>query len=235
MDVVLFDLDDTLYDQVMPFERAFSDTIGPVDRPGVPKLFHAYKHHSEELFRASADGTLSTERMRVLRIQRTCADAGITIPDETAETFQRAYTWNQYHAITLTPAIRRLLAWCADNVRIGIVTNGPDAHQRAKVRALGLDEWFSPERVFVSGALGMAKPGAAIFRHTAAALGATAGDCVYVGDSPANDVAGACSAGMPVIWFDRRGNQLVGDARPTWTVAREEEILPLLQMIRRGE
>ena len=35
MDVVLFDLDDTLYDQVMPFEMAFSDVIGPVDGLGV--------------------------------------------------------------------------------------------------------------------------------------------------------------------------------------------------------
>ena len=235
MDVVLFDLDDTLYDQVMPFEMAFSDVIGPVDGPGVSELFHAYKHHSEELFQASADGTLAIERMRILRIQRTCTDFGIVISSKTAEAFQQAYTWNQYHAITLTPAIRALLTWCADNVRIGIVTNGPDAHQRAKAHALSLEEWFSPERVFVSEALGMAKPGAAIFRHAAAALGATAGDCVYVGDSPTNDVAGACSAGMPVMWFDRRGNPLVAGARPTWTVSREEEILPLLQTIRQGE
>jgi len=235
VDVVLFDLDDTLYDQVMPFEKAFSDVIGPLDDLDASALFRAYRRHSDELFGASTDGTLTMERMHVLRIQRTCADSGIAVSDETAETFQRAYVWNQYHAIALTPAIRKLLTWCADNVRAGIVTNGPDAHQRAKMRALGLGEWFSPEKVFVSGALGMAKPDAKIFRHAAAALGAAASDCVYVGDSPTNDVAGACSAKMPVVWFDRRGNRLVAGTRPTWTVLREEEILPLLQAIRRGE
>ena len=113
MDVVLFDLDDTLYDQVMPFEMAFSDVIGPVDGPGVSELFHAYKHHSEELFQASADGTLAIERMRILRIQRTCTDFGIFISSKTAEAFQQAYTWNQYHAITL----RRPSARCSRGAR----------------------------------------------------------------------------------------------------------------------
>lgn len=231
MDVVLFDLDDTLYDQVTPFEKAFAKTVGPTDRLDVPRLFRMFRYYSDLLFEASVEGRLSVERMRVLRFQRACADSGIVISDEKAAAFQEAYAWNQYHAIEVTPAIRELLAWCAENVRMAIVTNGPSGHQRAKVRALGLEEWFPANRVLVSEDLGVAKPDAEMFLHAAHALDATVDDCVFVGDSPANDVAGANAAGMPVVWFDRRGISLVEGTTPTWTVTREEEILPLLKTL----
>lgn len=69
MDAVLFDLDDTLYDQVTPFEKAFAKTVGPTDLLDVPELFRMFRHHSDLLFEASVDGRLSVERMRVLRFQ----------------------------------------------------------------------------------------------------------------------------------------------------------------------
>ena len=138
MDAVLFDLDDTLYDQVTPFEKAFAKTVGPTDLLDVPELFRMFRHHSDLLFEASVDGRLSVERMRVLRFQRACAVSGIIVSDETAAAFQETYAWNLYHAIEVTRTIRELLAWCAENVRMAIVTNGPSGHQRAKVRALGL-------------------------------------------------------------------------------------------------
>ena len=71
-----------------------------------------------------------------------------------------------------------------------------------------------------------------MFLRAARALGTAVDDCVFVGDSPANDVAGANAAGMPVVWFDRRGIPLVEGTAPTWTVTREEEILPLLKSLR---
>ena len=232
MDAVLFDLDDTLYDQVTPFEKAFAKTVGPTDLLDVPELFRMFRHHSDLLFEASVDGRLSVERMRVLRFQRACADSGIIVSDETAAAFQETYAWNQYHAIEVTPTINDLLAWCAENVRMAIVTNGPSKHQRAKVRALGLEKWFPADRVLVSEDLGVAKPDAEMFLRAARALGTAVDDCVFVGDSPANDVAGANAAGMPVVWFDRRGMPLVEGTAPTWTVTREEEILPLLKTLR---
>ena len=52
-----------------------------------------------------------------------------------------------------------------------------------------------------SGALGLEKPGAAIFAWTAKALGVPMDTIVHIGDSFAADVEGAVNAGLHAIWF----------------------------------
>jgi putative hydrolase of the HAD superfamily len=62
--------------------------------------------------------------------------------------------------------------------------------------------WSAPFTVIVdSGRLGVAKPEAAIFLHTAAALGVAPAEVVHVGDAYNADIVGGRAAGMRTIWF----------------------------------
>ena len=54
--------------------------------------------------------------------------------------------------------------------------------------------------IFVSGALGMAKPREDIFRHALAAMGVAPAVCLYIDDTPAN-VATAARLGMHAHHF----------------------------------
>ena len=60
--------------------------------------------------------------------------------------------------------------------------------------------------VVVSGDLSFAKPDRRIFEYTAEKLGLKTSECLYVGDHPVNDIAGAKLAGMQALrmnwgWF----------------------------------
>ena len=117
---------------------------------------------------------------------------------------------------------------------MGIITNGPAAHQMEKVEALGLYRWFAPESIVVSGAVGVAKPDPEIFRIACERLGTSPESCVYVCDSFASDVVGATSAGMPVVWFNHRRREAPagpGVPRPEWVVEDEQGLLALLKSL----
>ncbi|GAA1143110.1 hypothetical protein GCM10009606_23250 [Nocardioides aquiterrae] len=98
------------------------------------------------------------------------------------------------------PALRRALG---QGLAVGILTNGDAADQRRKVRATGLGELGIP--VFASSELPAAKPDPRAFAAACAALGAAPGECLMIGDSLENDIAGAQNAAMPAILLDRYG------------------------------
>jgi putative hydrolase of the HAD superfamily len=62
--------------------------------------------------------------------------------------------------------------------------------------------------VIVSAAVGAAKPSPVIFARALELAGVTAGECLHVGDSPAEDVAGASAAGIEVVLLDRAAVRL---------------------------
>ena len=75
----------------------------------------------------------------------------------------------------------------------------------------GLPELAGLDAVYVSSALGWRKPARGFFDAVAGGLGVPAGDILFVGDDPTNDLLGATEAGMQAILFDRK----VGDIRET--------------------
>lgn len=82
--------------------------------------------------------------------------------------------------------------------RIGVVTNGPESRQAAKLDVLPFGDTF--ETVVYAADLGRRKPNRDPFDAALGSLDADPGETVYVGDSLAFDVAGAQNAGIDAAW-----------------------------------
>lgn len=231
MDVVFFDLDDTLYDQADPFARGYREVFGDAFDLDPVALFVASRRHSEAVFEASERGEMSMEDMYVYRIQRAFADFGVSVEAADCLRMQEIYAYNQEHNIAFSPTICRVLDWCCEHARPGIISNGPAEHQLRKMELLGVRRWMPSEAVTVSSLVGVAKPDPAIFRLGCERLGTVPQRCVYVGDSFGPDIVGACSAHMPVVWLNRRGHAVPESPVPNWIVHTEEELLDLLPTI----
>lgn len=111
--------------------------------------------------------------------------------------FAAAETWEIYPDVGPCLAALR-----ARGCRTGIITNF-DARIETLLPALGLASGF--DSLTRSGAVGAAKPDGAIFRAALARHAATPAEAVHVGDSPAEDVAGAEAAGLRGVLVDRGG------------------------------
>ncbi|MGT2929325.1 HAD family hydrolase [Streptococcus dentasini] len=218
-----FDVDDTLYDQSVPFRRAFCKNFS-FDIP-IESLYKVSRRLSDTVFEPSENGQISMQEMHIYRIKEALKKFGYRISDEEALRFQKDYE-NYQKKITLSPQIKAMLAQLAESgVTLGVITNGPKGHQQQKIKQLGLQEWFLSERIIISSDVGVAKPDQAIFDLAYHAISLPLSQCYYIGDSFENDVKGAKGAGWKSIWFNRRDNSLFeGDLRPDKIVSSEEEL-----------
>lgn len=229
---IIFDVDDTLYDQIMPFREAAIQVFGDRCRGCIDDLYAAFRRHSDELFEASQCGEIGIEDMRACRIMGAARDCGFTISRECALLFQETYGLNQRN-IRLSDTIMEILDFCKEKgVKMGILTNGPSAHQRNKIKILRTDRWIPWEYVYVSADIGVSKPDIAAFRYVEEHM-VTGDDPVYmVGDSYRNDIAGAMQAEWKSIWLNHRMNQLrEGEAEPDHIVESEEELREVIQKV----
>ncbi|MHC3662957.1 HAD family hydrolase [Streptococcus suis] len=203
MKALIFDVDDTLYDQIQPFERALKRHI-EVAREQIEPLYLSFRRYADEVFEETATGKMSLKDSHIYRMKHALADFGYQVSDATALAIQIDYDYFQGQ-IELSPVFPEIFSWCqAQGIAMGIITNGPYRHQLRKIRTMGLVNWFELEHVLISGQVGITKPNPAIFQLMEERLGMSGEDICYLGDSFENDVVGAKAANWKAIWFNHR-------------------------------
>ncbi|MBO4350185.1 MAG: HAD family hydrolase [Proteobacteria bacterium] len=94
--------------------------------------------------------------------------------------------------ISLCPDALELI--CTTRLRTGLISDGPIQSQRSKFRALGLMPWI--ECPIFTQETCAPKPAPAAFQLMAYTLNTPYENCLYVGDNPKKDFAGAKEIGM---------------------------------------
>ena len=76
MQALFFDIDDTLYNQLEPYERAFEAVFGGKIRLDISDLFRRSRKHSDISYQLLLEGKISSERMFIYRIQKALEEFG---------------------------------------------------------------------------------------------------------------------------------------------------------------
>ncbi len=204
-DLVLFDLDDTLFDHRDSVRQGIEGHRVSLGLPGHPDEEFARWNALEEFhYHRYLSGELDFLEQRRARARGFVEPHGLVLADPEADAWFEAYlrhyerTW-QLHA-DAAAALDRLEA---RGIRLGIITNGDIAFQGAKLAGLGITDRF--EHVITSGQFGVAKPDARIFVHACEVFGVPVDRAMYVGDRLRTDAIGAASAGLTGVWLDRGG------------------------------
>lgn len=203
----VFDLDDTLYDQIQPFKRAYEKNF-PQYSDYFESFYVANRRISDQLFPMTESGELDLEEMRIKRVRGAFESLRIAVTEEEASRFQADYKGYQQrieldsHMITILDLLK------TNGVPLGLITNGPDDHQRMKISALELQKWFLDDAIITSGGEGVAKPESEIFRILERKRGLDPLSTYYIGDSYANDVVGAHNAGWKTIWLNKQNKSI---------------------------
>ncbi|MFA1544362.1 HAD family hydrolase [Actinomadura monticuli] len=200
---MLFDLDGTLLDHEGAASEAIVRSFPDTDPAWlVPRW--------RELTEAAVDrylaGELDFTAQRRSRILALAADLGLGDWDDaradawlTGYVARYAAAWRPFPEV---PCVLDVLAERA--LRLGVITNGDAAQQRAKIEGIGLADVLP--YVVASSEAGSAKPAAAIFHTACAGLGVSPHEAAYVGDRLVTDARGAAAAGLTGVWLDRSGD-----------------------------
>ncbi|MFC4402605.1 HAD family hydrolase [Gracilibacillus xinjiangensis] len=205
METIIFDVDDTLYDQLLPFKNAVKDKIDDsFSNEEITLLYLKCRKYSDEVFEKHMSGEITASQLQTYRIIMACRDFGIELSENEALAFQEAYLSEQKQ-ISLINEIETLFNKLHDSGKqLAVLTNGEHGHQMMKVKQLGIEKWVPIDRIFVSGSIGYSKPDLNVFRHIENKLELSKENIIYIGDSFENDVVGAKTAGWQAIWFNHR-------------------------------
>lgn len=223
----LFDVDDTLYDQIQPFLKAYYELGYMKLNLPIQELYKKIREHGDEVFDKVNSQEITTRESGIYRNIKGFEDFGVELSKHDAAKLQDAYNDN-LDCIKLSKATIKYLEYLHDhNVQIGIITNGPAYHQGKKIRHLGLLDYFDKKNIFISGDYGVRKPDKAMFEIAEKAMKLDLNNTYYVGDAYLNDMIGADIAGWKTIWINRR-EHIGGSFKPNYTVISEEALGELL-------
>lgn len=107
--------------------------------------------------------------------------------------------------IALLPDALRFIERQASTAHLAVVTDGPASSQRRKVDALGLSRWISEVVITSERGADWSKPATRSFEYLQTTFGAKPWDCVYFGDNPTKDFAGAKLTGWQTARVQRSG------------------------------
>lgn len=198
---VLFDLDDTLFDH----RRSARAALRAVhERHAAGLEFDAFeRHHAiylEEMHLEVLAGRLGLDDARRERFRRVFHALGVTLDAADVDRVASAYRSGYMEARRALDGSAALLAAIQPRARTVIVTNNLLEEQQDKLKFCGLAPYV--DVLVASQEAGVSKPDPEIFRIALDRAGVSADDAVMVGDSWANDVAGARGAGIRAIWFN---------------------------------
>ncbi len=219
---ILFDLDDTLYDEVDFCRSGFRAVAEFLS--AVPNLTAA--HRADDIFAALCSQFDSGERNRTFDAALT--SLGIVFEPDTIRHLVRLYR-EHTPSITLPPESRQMLSNLQAKYALGLLTDGFMPTQRLKVEALGIAPFF--RHILYTEELGRKawKPATTGFKHLLKALGAKPQECVYIADNAEKDFIGPNALGMPSIQLIRPNR--LHDAAPVNPEAEPGQIIASLAQL----
>lgn len=222
---VLFDVDDTIYDHLLPFKKAVYDYTSHIQHFPYEEAYQKMRYYSDLLSikyggasKMESDGT--ADNMQAERFQLALEEYQVKVSFSQAQNIQKLYKSVQFHISPFEGIEDLIKELQSRQIVVGILTNGAQQHQWKKIEALQLNQWIPKSHIFVSGQYGWDKPDAKIFHYINEQLLLLPNECLYIGDSWRNDVIGAKNAGWNMIWFNHRAQQQGKDNIDKVTEAR---------------
>jgi YjjG family noncanonical pyrimidine nucleotidase len=220
---VLFDLDRTLLDFDRAQRAALRVTLVAQGLPYSPRVLSGFRAINDTLWAAYRRGEIAQAELEVERFRRLLSILGARTGP--SRRLARAFRGHLSGRGDRLPGCRAALFGLKKRFRLGVVTNGIDRVQHARLAASGLRPFF--ETVITSEGCGYAKPDPRIVQAALRELAVSARETVYVGDDLAVDGGAARAAGTGFVWVDR------GDPRPRGHVAPRLRVTHLAQLERR--
>lgn len=199
VNVLSFDLDDTLYDNKPVIEAAEQAMLSAlVQQAPACKITDSAFWWQQRLKLASIEPEIRHDigRWRLLGIEAGLLELGLPRAEarRVAEYGYAAFL-DARTRITVSPDVTLLLSALAKQYRLIAITNG-----NACIHKMGIGELF--EFSLQAGPDGRMKPYADLFITAAKRLQIAPGKILHIGDSHRADVMGALNAGCQAAWLD---------------------------------
>jgi putative hydrolase of the HAD superfamily len=144
-----------------------------------------------------------------------------------------AYNWNTVPGVVpFDDTLSVLEQLKSDGYKVGLITNAmqPMWMRDVELSAYGILDYLDVR--LTSGDVGFMKPHPHIYWRALELLDVQPEEAVFVGDRPANDIAGANEAGLiSVLMSPHHLERELNGVRPNYTICNLTELLPILAQL----
>lgn len=220
-DILLFDLDNTLFDFTDTEKNALRNTFQTFNLPnGHVDFRDSYKAISKVLWDDLEQGRTTLAELKVARFSQLFLRHSINLD---ATLFGQTYIDNIGKEVHMIDGVEEMIAKFS-NRRLAILTNGFTDAQHSRIAASSLHNSF--EMIITSEEAGAQKPQADIFDYTFDKLQITDKSRVLmIGDSLSSDIQGGNHFGIDTCWFNPHGIQNETAIQPTFEIQNWSEFL----------
>lgn len=233
LDIVFFDIDDTLYSTTAFAERARRAAVSAMVDAGlgidveeglteitevVSEFASNYDGHFDRLLDRLGPESYAGHNRAVI------VAAGVV-----------AYHRTKSEGLHMLPDVRVVLeALHGAQARLGVISAGLQVKQAEKLIRLDALEYFDPSAIFFSDQVGVSKPNPKLYALACRRAGVEPSRALYVGDRPGHDVAPAASLGMKTVLYRGAGGKYAAGVCEGDVAADHEfdDMRPLLATLR---
>ena len=202
---VLFDLDDTLFDQQYSSRcglAAIQKQYPCFQQKTLAELEQIHTQLLNTWHDKVLQGVLSLAEARTIRFREFFERCGEPATNDLVDAATTIYR-NVYQATRRpVPGVLPLLRSLHVRVKIAVVTNNMVSEQQEKLACCGLTPFI--DILVTSEEVKVAKPEPAIFQAALDHLQCRATEVVMVGDSWSADIVGASNLGIRSVWLNRQ-------------------------------
>lgn len=185
-----------------------------------------YHNANRQCWEDLEKGLISVSELETLRFERFFS--AIRRPVSAQEASGRYITLLASNAFYLEGA-ERFLEEAGKEYRLAVITNGISIVQTERLRALNALRFFS--HVIISQDIGISKLAKGFFDRTLEIIGASASECLIIGDSLTSDIAGGIGSGIDTLWYHPAAACPDSNMPATYSAGSYDEILSILKSL----
>ena len=220
-DVILADLDDTLFHFSASARQALTEVLSRFALPVTPQCIQDYMEINQRWWERFERCEIAKDAIYAGRFGDLFAKYHMDADPELANACYKDRLWRHRNFM---PGCEALLRQLHPLCEIDIITNGTSETQRLRIADSGLACYFS--NVFISEEMGCRKPEKRFFDLVFQAIGPEKRDrAIVLGDSLTSDMQGGRNAGLPTCFC---GDPAKADSRCDYVIRSLSEFPAVL-------
>jgi putative hydrolase of the HAD superfamily len=201
---IFFDIDDTLYSTSEFSELARSMALDAMVGAGLGVDKSVLREELEEVIHEFGPNYEHHFEKLLLRIPKR-GFRGVN-PAVIVAAGVIAYHETKYRRLTpYEDAIEVLKLLSKTSLTLGVITEGLEVKQAEKLVRMRINQYLSPNAIFISSQIGISKPNPKIYQRACSDLNLKPTETMYVGDNPLHDIDPPNQIGMIAVRMRRGG------------------------------
>lgn len=235
-ELVLIDLDDTLFDYSKTEDSAFRKTfekmgffeVSEIKREKMEenyeKIKKRYKEINLQLWKDLENGKIDKDRLRVLRFERIIEEFGLGYD---SIGMSELYLKKLREGVFPFEMTEKLCEYLHSKYKVGVVTNGIKEVQHSRIENSEIAKYI--DKLVISEEVGANKPDKKIFEYAMDYFGVLDKKSVMmVGDSLVADIKGGQNTGIDTCWVNLKNIENNTGIVPKYEVKKLEELFKIL-------